>query len=189
MTADELFRCEWAMSIEVPKIELLPCFCYELTREWIREAQRRRPDLIWDQPVWDGFWINDFEQPYLLLNPKEKNKITKAYPSYFTKELADFGKYNRPKSEILRDVEFWLTLRGKSKKGRAAILARIRNWLRYLGAYRILQKYRWNRLPIQPADIELYRSQREWINAKKQAQELIRLWFLILLSLLRTPAK
>jgi hypothetical protein len=38
MSDQEFPRNEWAMSLDIPlrdpKREVLPCFCYELTRDW-----------------------------------------------------------------------------------------------------------------------------------------------------------
>jgi hypothetical protein len=185
MTADELFRAEYAMAIDIAKTELLPCFCYEYYREFIRDRLREHPN---PELIKQELQLTDFERPYLLLNRKERKNVARTFPSYFNKELSDFGKGNRSKAEIERDVAFWLSLRkSTSREGRAAFAAKLRTSLRYLGAYRILQKYRWNRLPIHPADIALYNSQREWIKARKDAQEVIRIWPVILLSLLRTP--
>ncbi len=120
-----------------PKKELFPCFCYEFEREFIRDGLRKHPERAGNLP-----WLSDFERPYLLLNPRERKKIAEIYPSYFNKELSDFGKGDRPKGEIERDVIFWLSLRkSTSRQGRAAFAAKLRTSLRYLGAYRILQKF------------------------------------------------
>jgi hypothetical protein len=53
MSAEDPFRLEWAMADDIPKAQVFACFCYELTREWIRDAQRRRPDIdLGTNPIW-----------------------------------------------------------------------------------------------------------------------------------------
>jgi len=187
MIQEERFRAEWAMASDCPKAELLPCYCYEYEREFIHDRMRPKPDR---EPIGELSWMKQFESPYLLLDRKERKRIAVDYPSYFNKKLTDFHKGNRSDTEILRDVTFWLSLRkSTSRTGQAAFAAKLRTGLRYLGAYRILQKYRWNRLPNTPGDIGLFNGQREWINARKDAAKIIQIWPLILFGLLRTPQK
>jgi hypothetical protein len=191
MSGEDPFRLEWAMAFDVSKRELLPCFCYELTRECLRDAKRRKPDFVWGLPVWEWqgevFWVDDFERPYLALNVEDRKRIQKAYPSYRTKNLNDIIRESirakRPDVELPRSIAFWRSLHeGGKPQGRAALPAKLRTRLKYLGARRVLQKYRWNNNPT-----DLFHSQREWNNAKRQAERMMEFWILIIQALLINP--
>jgi hypothetical protein len=192
MSSEEFSRSEWAMYLDIPardrNREVLPCFCYELTRDWIRDAQKRKPDVVWDSPVWGNWFAADFANPYLDLDPKGQIKVANIFPSYYNIGLDDLAKRNLPARKMAREVEFWLSVnKGATKEGRAALAAKLRQCLRYLGAYRILQKYRWNNMPRGVPDIQFYINRREWDRAEENAKWLIRSWFLICLSLTKSP--
>jgi hypothetical protein len=184
MSGDKVFpRQEWSMYIDVPKTEYVPCFCYELTRAWIVD---RRKSPKWDYQAEE--WAKNFAKPYLLLSAKERKIVSQNFPSYYGKKLQDFAKPNRTAAQIGRDVEIWQSLHANYGSGRASPLARIGLALKYLGSYRILQRYRWNQLPLEP-DITFFSNQREWIAAKREAKRLINSWWALLLYLRRHTAE
>jgi len=180
------------MAFDVPKTEVFACFCYELTREWLRDAQRRRPDFDLDaRQIWgvDGkkLFPRDFVRPYLGLSREEQKRVQRAFPSYYAKSLTDVVRESiaakKSDAELLRNVNYWTSLHKEGKaQGRAALVAQLRTGLRVLGAFRVLQKHRWNNNPT-----DLYHSQREWINARERAQSMIKRWFPILHKLIRVP--
>jgi hypothetical protein len=164
-------RAEWGMYLDVPKAECVSCLCYELTRSWI--SDRRKNSLKWNEQSEE--WARTFTKPYLLLSREERNKVsTEFFPTFHGKKLTNFIKSNRTKSptQIAKEVEFWLSLQGNFGTGRASVLARVGRGLKYLGAYRICQRYRWNQLPSEP-DIVFFSNQREWLKAQTKAKRLI----------------
>jgi len=118
--------------------------------------------------------------------PKSESILDTYFWSVADKNLGELGISGRSDKEIMVDVEQLLYRRAeikknfgeKSREGRAALPAKLRANLRALAAYRILQVYKWNRLP-DVLDIHLYQAQREWLAARKRAEQMIRYWMIL----------
>ncbi len=172
----ELLRAEWAIGLPgvIPPVERTPCFLFELMRE-----AARHPELCYDSG--ENHFIAElpegFESPYLLLAPKKRKFLQGYFWSVADKNLAQLAKFGRSDTQIVADVEQLLYHRSLIKRrraGRGALPAQLQTNLKVLAAYRILQVHKWNRLPPNVPDIDLYYSQREWSTAAKRAEYLIR---------------
>jgi len=188
----ELLRAEWAIGLpnSVPKEELIPCFLFETARDC-----ERHPELCHDDRGAHFKMVipEGFGSPYLQLSPEKRKFLGTFFWSVAGKDLGDLGKSGRSDDQILADVEQLLYRRAQIKKhfgessreGRAALPAKLRTNLKALAAYRILQVYKWNRLPDTP-DIDLYHARREWFTARKRAELMIRDWMLLHFALCGT---
>jgi hypothetical protein len=96
MSGEDPFWAEWAMALKVDRKEILPCFCYEYWREYLRDRKRRHPS----PEIFDDPWVKQFDAPYLSLNPKERKAVARSFPSYFDKKLTDFVKPNRSAGKL-----------------------------------------------------------------------------------------
>ena len=180
MSSNELIRAEWAIGLKdaVPKEELIPCFLFEAARDCARHRELCHDDrgALFTINIPEGF-----DSPYLLLSPEKRKFLGTFFWSVAGKDLGDLGKSGRSDHQIQADVRQLLYRRAQIRKnftekpqeGRAALPAKVRTNLKALAAYRILQVYKWNRLPDIP-DIDLYYAQREWIGARKRAELIIR---------------
>jgi hypothetical protein len=189
-----LLREEWAIGLKdaVPKEELVPCFLFESRRDCARH-----PELCYDdQGAHFKIRIPEgFDSPYLSLSPQKRHFLGTYFWSVADKDLGDLAWPGRSESEIKKDVAQWLYRRARQEKkpgessrvGRAALAAKLRTNLKALAAYRILQVHKWNRLPPDIPEIDLYHGQREWIQARKRAESLIRYHLIIHAALCGTP--
>jgi hypothetical protein len=157
---------------------------------------------------WDDPWGNRFKTPYLLLDDEQRALLSRFYDTPLTNALQDIikralkspakrnGKPSAERVEAAIDSYETLLARftklygGRSREGRSSFKAQLRVDLKALGVFR-LQKagYRWNRLPREPHDIELYRGQQRWTEALKRAQRLIDFAPYFVAQFLKDPQK